>query len=524
MDVIQHAPASTFHAEPAAKPSIRRAKSRVTLLPQAIMSKVRVLFFAANPLSHEETLQRLQTEARKIEEELRAARPHDTVDFKPHFATRLKDLRRGLLLYKPNIVHVSGHGGAAGLMLEAEDGADPHPATPAALKEFFGVYRDQIRVVVLNAPHSRPQAEAIADTIGCAIGAPDGISPEAAITFSVSFYSSIAFGQSVQAAYKQARANLRMKGFADDQIPRLVMRPGLEASTIVLDDSAPAAPPIVGFLPHKPPVRPDWRVRRSAAAAAVVSCAAVTTFLLAQGPDACAPARAVQRDVLAASAPVQAQVRLISAPSAGPNDPMAGPGELVRAKALHAAGNHAADFALFRQAAMAGNAEAMTSLGLAYLRGEGTPVQADSGVHWLRRAAREDDLRGMTELGNAYYNRVGVDRDSDHLAKHWYQKAADRGYAEAMRNLGTLYREGRGVEKADGVAALEWYVKAARAGFVDAMVDAGTMYLEGLSVPRDERQAMCWYEAAADAGSKRGKGVLGIVDEKNLSKADDVGD
>jgi hypothetical protein len=498
--------------------------SRATILPQTIMSKVNVLFFAADPLSVDGSRIRLQLdkEAREVEEEVVAALNRDNVDIKWYWATRLKDVRRGLLEKKPNIVHFSGHGGSQGLVFDGEDGTGPHHVDAAALEEFFSAYSDQIRVVVLNACHSRPQAEAIAQAIGCAIGTPTGISDAAAITFSAAFYSSIAYGQSVYAAFTQACATLRMKGFAKEEDPQLVVRPGLDASTIVLvpkAESAPPGPPIPGPLPPDPPISPPrWGRRTAVATGIALTCGAV--YLGFRPDPACAPARAVQRDVINASATAKAQVGLTSRRSVGAKDPMAGPQGLVEARTLHKAGNHAADFALFREAAEAGHPEAMTSLGLAYRDGEGVPAQADSALKWLRAAAGREDLRGMTELGNAYYNRVGVDRDFDHLAKHWYQKAADEGYAEAMRNLGKLYSEGRGVE-ANSAMALDWYVKAARAGFVDAMVDVGLMYDDGLVVPKNMRLAMCWYNAAADAGSMRGKGAIGIVDEKNLSKADD---
>ena len=51
----------------------------------------------------------------------------------------------------------------------AEDG-EPKPVRQDALVELFGVLPDNIRVVVLNACHSRPQAEAISQFIDCAIG------------------------------------------------------------------------------------------------------------------------------------------------------------------------------------------------------------------------------------------------------------------------------------------------------------------------------------------------------------------
>ncbi|HYW11131.1 MAG TPA: CHAT domain-containing protein [Longimicrobium sp.] len=483
------------------------------------MSKVKVLFFAADPLSVDGSRIRLQldSEARKIKHELLMAGHRDSVDFETCWATQITDLRQALNRVKPDVVHFSGHGGAEGLVLVGADGRGPHHVGAAALKQFFQAYRGQIRVVVLNACHSHAQAEAIAEAVGCAIGTPSSISDNAAVAFSAAFYSSIAFGNSVLVAFDQARATLNMEDFAEDEWPVLVARKDVDPSKLVLISPDDSALPLTLVPPSPPPSR---RLAKRTAVVTGIALSCGAAYLGFRPDPACATARAVQRDAIAASFSAQGQVSPVSAPIRGPNDPLVGPKELAQARRLHKAGDHAADFILFQQAAEDGNVEAMTHLGLAYLHGEGIPVDDSSGVQWLRKAANEGDPRAMTELGNAYLKRQGVGRNSDYLAKDWFEKAAAKDYPEAMRNLGNLYREGRGVQ-ADGVAALDWYAKAARAGLVDAMVDAGWMYEQGMSVRADGRQAMCWYQAAADAGSIRGKAAVGIVDEKNLSKADD---
>jgi TPR repeat protein len=471
-------------------------------MPQSIMPPVKVLFFAADPLSVDGGHVRLQLdrEAREIEREVVAALHRDSVEFETRWATRLEDLRRELLRVRPQ----------SGLVLQGTDPKNAHRVDAEALKEFFSAFRGQIGVVVLNACHSRPQAEAIAEAVGCAIGTPAAIQDEAAIAFSAAFYSSIAYGQSVQAAFDQACATLRMGGFAGEADPQLVVRPGLDASKLVLVSGAGAGP---------------RRSTRRTAALAAVAFTAVALFTVARelrGDPACAPARQVLREVREGGA--TPRLSLLSPPggAAGPNNPLAGPPELVEARRLHREGNHAADLPLFRQAAEAGNTEAMTTLGLKFLHGQGVAAQEDSAIKWLREAAERDDPRGMTELANAYLRRQGVDRNSDYHAKNWYEKAAALGYAEAIRNLGNLYREGRGVT-ANAETALVLYEMAARAGFVDAMVDAGFLYDEGMGVPASEKIAMCWYSAAAEAGSVRGKVIMGEVDE-NAKPGDELAD
>jgi TPR repeat protein len=462
------------------------------------MSKLKVLFFAANPLSTSRL--EIGREARDIEEEVMMSLRRDAVEFRSCWATRTQDMRRALLREKPDIVHFSGHGGSEGLIVEASDGRGAHRVGAAALKEFFQAFRGQTRVVVLNACHSQPQAEAIAEVVECVIGTPSKIQDPAARAFSTAFYSSVAFGQPVQAAFDQARAALKMDDYPDGERPVLEHRKDVDPSALVLIPTA--------VEPPDPPPPPPRRLASKLVAALVLIGSAVFAITSIDRPDPCERAREAGRAVMEAGAP--RPQGLLSAPSGATDDPLAGPRELVEAKQQHQAGDHAAEFALLRQAVEAGSAEAMTSLGLAFLRGEGVPVQRDSARKYLRAAADKGDLRGMTELANGYVRREWGSRNLDGEAAHWYQKAADQGYPEAMRQLGNLYRQGRGVE-ANGAAALDLYERAAGKGLVDALVEAGKMYREGKAVAPDRRQALCWYEAAADAGSPRGQAELARV-------------
>jgi hypothetical protein len=203
-----------------------------------IMSKVKVLFFAADPLSatrdgHIPRL-RLDEDVRQIREKVRAAEHRDALDFDFRLAARPDDLLQALNETRPQVVHFSGHGGNEGLVLVGSNGRGPHFVDAAALAQLFQVFKDDIRVVVLNACFSLPQATAIAGAVGCAIGTRGEISDRAAITFGASFYRSIAFGQSVQAAYDQARAALALGQSTDRECPQLVVRPGVDPRRLVL--------------------------------------------------------------------------------------------------------------------------------------------------------------------------------------------------------------------------------------------------------------------------------------------------
>ena len=207
------------------------------------MSKVNVLFFAADPQSASGGQRLLlDEEVREIRAKMRAAEHRDALEFDFRPAARTDDLLQALNETRPRVVHFSGHGRAEGLELVSADGLDSRLVPADALKELFALFRGDIRLVVLNACFSLPQAQGIADAVGCAVGTPGRIADEAAITFAAAFYRAVAFGRSVQEAYEQARLALRMEHFEDRECPALVARADVDPAAIVLvrPDAGPA--------------------------------------------------------------------------------------------------------------------------------------------------------------------------------------------------------------------------------------------------------------------------------------------
>lgn len=444
------------------------------------MKKAKVLFFAADPHSAPPYGRSgrllLDEDIRAIQAKVRASDHRDALEFDYRLAARSDDLIQALNEVQPAVVHFSGHGWSEGLFLMDAQGQLPHGVDRAHLAELFRVFRGQIRVVVLNACLSEPQAEAIAQVVGCAIGMREKISDAAAIAFGSAFYRAIGFGRSVQDAFDQARLAVPA---GERECPQLAVGPGVDASKVfVLEPELQA--------------RPKRRAKSTGAAAGVLGVVLIgaTAFHLSRD-DLAACARAG-----VPGAPVAST--LFTAGQAGMQS------SLDRAKADYAKGRYAAAFTRFRELARRGDPEAMGYVGAMFLRGEGTVAHPDSGIRWLREAAYERDSRAMTALGSAYQNGEGV-RHSLVRAREWYHKAVDeKQWPEAMRRLGALDRSEQKNE-----SALTWFQKAARAGSVDARIDAGQLYEQGQGTPRDPEAALCLYRTAADAGSVRGMVVMG---------------
>jgi hypothetical protein len=199
------------------------------------MRKATILFFAADPLSTHSTRPsprlQLDEDVRRTREKVRAAEHRDALVFDLRLAARPDDLIQALNETPPQVVHFSGHGTSEGLVLVGSDGG-PHPVGPDALRRLFKVFRGDIRVVVLNACLTLPQAQAIAETVGCAIGTRQKISDDAAITFGASFYRALAFGHSVQTAFEQACVALALEHPGEEETPQIIAGPGVDPARL----------------------------------------------------------------------------------------------------------------------------------------------------------------------------------------------------------------------------------------------------------------------------------------------------
>lgn len=90
------------------------------------------------------------------------------------------------------------------------------------------------------------------------------------------------------------------------------------------------------------------------------------------------------------------------------------------------------------QAAEAGDAEAMYSIGELYYYGDGVEQDYAQAMAWYQKAAELGDAKAMNNIGALYYNGWGVRADRAQ-AKEWFQRAADAGNELAKENLAKFY-------------------------------------------------------------------------------------
>jgi len=217
---------------------------------------IKILFLAANP---KDTIPlRLDEEIRAIDQALRQAEFRDRFDIKQHFAVRVDDLQALFLRHKPDIVHFSGHGSPKNeIILEDQDG-NSKLLSNRALSQLFSVLKDNIRCVVLNACYSEPQAQAIAEHIGCVVGMSKAIGDIAAIRFSAAFYEGLGFGRDVRTAFDLGCLKIDLENLNEQDTPKLLALHRNPREIIFVDNEAKIESHTLHQFPRGPLVEYQW--------------------------------------------------------------------------------------------------------------------------------------------------------------------------------------------------------------------------------------------------------------------------
>ncbi len=187
--------------------------------------KKTILIISANP--KDTARLRLGEEVREIEDGLSRSKHRDQFTIQTKWAVRLRDLRRTLLDFEPQIVHFCGHGEEEGLMVE-DDLGNAILASPEAISGLFELFADHVECVLLNACYSKIQANAINKHIHYVIGMSKGIQDKTAIEFAVGFYDALGAGRSVDEAFKFGCNAINLHHISEHLIPILHKKSTME--------------------------------------------------------------------------------------------------------------------------------------------------------------------------------------------------------------------------------------------------------------------------------------------------------
>lgn len=151
--------------------------------------------------------------------------------------------------------------------------------------------------------------------------------------------------------------------------------------------------------------------------------------------------------------------------------------------------------------------EAQHDLAAIYTAGHGgVSTDYKKAAAWFKEAALAGVANARYNLGVLYHQGLGVEKNIT-KAVGWYRAAAEKEHPEAQYNLGIAYIEGTGVTYEPQLAA-RYFKEAAQGGIVEAGYNLGLVYENGLLGEPEPKQAIYWYKRAADQGSAESRSAL----------------
>lgn len=141
------------------------------------------------------------------------------------------------------------------------------------------------------------------------------------------------------------------------------------------------------------------------------------------------------------------------------------------------------------------------------------PVRCFEGQwHHTPQQSRAEDGKDSSQTRQHTPRRQAASGLNAPEAVDCCRRAAAVGHVDAMRKLATLLFEGKGVQR-DVREAITWYQKAADHGEPDAQFSLGGLFAEGCEgvLEKNPTKALEWYGKAAEQGHVRAQLRLGLM-------------
>lgn len=213
-----------------------RLSAEIATLREPKREQLRILYATA-AAGREEPL-RVDQEMRRVKAAVKAATHRDLVSIEHLPAATPTDVLDTLTAFRPHVVHFSGHANESVLVFdEGTDTFGPNGGKrigPDLFKQLLEATDEAPVLVVLNACNSAAQLDALLGKVALAVGMTDSIGDVDAIVFAARFYSTLAEGQSVEAALATARVEMALNGLPDHDLPTLRAKGGVDPSVIRL--------------------------------------------------------------------------------------------------------------------------------------------------------------------------------------------------------------------------------------------------------------------------------------------------
>ena len=214
----------------------RRLSVEIAALREPKAEQLRILY--ATAAADRKDPLRVDQEIRRVKAAVKAATHRDLVTIEHLPAATPTDVLDALVSFRPHVVHFSGHANETVLVFdEGTDGYGPHNGKrigPDLFRELLESTDEAPVLVVLNACKSAAQLDLLLGKVSMAVGMDDSIHDVDAIVFAARFYSTLAEGQSVNAALATACLEMKMNGLPDHELPTLRSVHGVDPADVRL--------------------------------------------------------------------------------------------------------------------------------------------------------------------------------------------------------------------------------------------------------------------------------------------------
>ena len=183
------------------QPDDRSSKGKTRRINKNDHSAKRILFLSASPL---DTVRiRVDEEARNMLNAMRIAIQDNEAIIQQRCGARFQDFHQGLLDFKPQIVHFTGHGGREGLVFEDERGKS-QIIKGETIARLLDLFPGQVECVFLNASYSGHMIKGISKRIPFVIGVAGPLPDQVAMAFTRGFYQALSSKSSFEHAFMSA--------------------------------------------------------------------------------------------------------------------------------------------------------------------------------------------------------------------------------------------------------------------------------------------------------------------------------
>ncbi len=174
---------------------------------------------------------------------------------------------------------------------------------------------------------------------------------------------------------------------------------------------------------------------------------------------------------------------------------------LKKAKALY--DGYKESLKIYETLANAGNAEAMTMLGVFYLSGDGVKPDYNIARSYFRKSAHLEHPEGMYRYANCLFINQDncFESQNECLVKavSLYYKSALKNYLPSIYKYGYCMLYGLGVGK-NLDEAFKYILQAANLNYTEAVLELANCYYNGWGVKQDINKALSLYQKAGELG------------------------